>query len=371
MSYAITGGADRDKFKIDTRTGVVTFTSKSDHDRPRDADRNNTYDIEVTATATSDDGEHTRTATQDVAIRLINVNEATTGILKVTDEADRIVFDMVVTNTTLHTREVIPIADEDGIWRKTFIWRDGAGNKVGEGSSFTPTSAGTYRAIAIVIDSDYNRKEIISQTVEVTAPVPAVNIAPTLTITRPEQPVVITETTGGAVTGRIDTGIAVAAHDPEGDLQSLIIRSQQGGNWQIDDRFEVRNGKLFVKAGKTLDYESLDNPNGEITLRITATDAAGNNVHRTTTVRLTNENDPTIVNSLSIDGLVNGSVMAGTALTALVDATDPDVASLEYAYVWTSDFDKEPLSSSQSFTPTQPGTYRLAVMAIDRTFNSF
>jgi hypothetical protein len=72
VSYAITDGTDRDKFTINQTSGVVTFKTNSDYDSWADVGRDNTYNIIVTATATSRDGQHTRVATQQVAITLTN-----------------------------------------------------------------------------------------------------------------------------------------------------------------------------------------------------------------------------------------------------------------------------------------------------------
>jgi len=61
LAYAITGGADADKFSIDAATGVLTFKSAPSYDLPTDADQNNTYEVEVTVT---DDGSGTLFSTQ-------------------------------------------------------------------------------------------------------------------------------------------------------------------------------------------------------------------------------------------------------------------------------------------------------------------
>ncbi len=184
---------------------------------------------------------------------------------------------------------------------------------------------------------------------------PPVNQPPTLSITPPSQPIKVAETIGTSVTQRIDTGIAVVADDPEGDLQSLIIQSQRGGNWQVDDRFVVLNGKLFVRAGKTFDYESRDNPNGEITLRITATDDAGNEVRETITVQLTNEDDPT-TGAITIAG-AGGAALSDEVQTHTilhVSQTTPiadqdGIRSVDY--VW-RDSSGNQAGIATSFTPT-------------------
>ena len=52
--YAITGGADQDKFSIVPETGVLTFQTALNFEAPADGDNNNTYIVEVTATGGGD-----------------------------------------------------------------------------------------------------------------------------------------------------------------------------------------------------------------------------------------------------------------------------------------------------------------------------
>lgn len=47
LSYAIAGGADAGKFKIDAATGKLSFKAAPDFDPPKDAGRNNVYDVVV------------------------------------------------------------------------------------------------------------------------------------------------------------------------------------------------------------------------------------------------------------------------------------------------------------------------------------
>ena len=47
LTYKIVGGADRDLFKIDRRTGVLEFKDEPDFENPTDYGRNNVYDVVV------------------------------------------------------------------------------------------------------------------------------------------------------------------------------------------------------------------------------------------------------------------------------------------------------------------------------------
>lgn len=50
LLYSISGGEDRELFRIDGSTGLLSFIAGPDHEAPDDDDRDNIYEIEVTAT---------------------------------------------------------------------------------------------------------------------------------------------------------------------------------------------------------------------------------------------------------------------------------------------------------------------------------
>jgi hypothetical protein len=67
LTYSITGGADQDKFTIDSSTGALVFASAPDFETPTDADGNNAYVVEVTADdGNKDDGTMAQTITVNV-----------------------------------------------------------------------------------------------------------------------------------------------------------------------------------------------------------------------------------------------------------------------------------------------------------------
>lgn len=72
-TYAIAGGADAGKFKIDATTGKLTFKSAPDFAKPTDAGRNNVYDVIVSAS----DGA--ATDTQALAVRVKDVGANIVG----------------------------------------------------------------------------------------------------------------------------------------------------------------------------------------------------------------------------------------------------------------------------------------------------
>jgi serralysin len=79
LSYAITGGADAARFRINTSTGVLTFAEAPNFEAPADVGGNNVYDVVVQVS----DG--TRTDTQALAVRVTN---STAGVIIVGTNAD-------------------------------------------------------------------------------------------------------------------------------------------------------------------------------------------------------------------------------------------------------------------------------------------
>ncbi|MEO8245107.1 MAG: cadherin domain-containing protein, partial [bacterium] len=70
LSYSIAGGADAAKFTIDATTGALSFISAPDFETKADVGANNQYDVTVQVS----DGN--LTDTQDLAVKVTNVNEA-------------------------------------------------------------------------------------------------------------------------------------------------------------------------------------------------------------------------------------------------------------------------------------------------------
>jgi hypothetical protein len=69
VTYAIAGGADAGRFRIDPATGALAFLSAPNFEAPADAGANNVYDVVVSAS----DGSFTDT--QAIAVTVGNVNE--------------------------------------------------------------------------------------------------------------------------------------------------------------------------------------------------------------------------------------------------------------------------------------------------------
>ncbi len=74
LTYSISGGADKDLFKIDAVTGVLSFNSAPDYERPLDQGRDNIYDVVVEA---RDNGIPTLADTQDIKVKVDDAVDTT------------------------------------------------------------------------------------------------------------------------------------------------------------------------------------------------------------------------------------------------------------------------------------------------------
>ena len=70
LTYSISGGADADKFWIDSGTGVLTFLSAPNFESPTDVGADNVYNVTVQVT----DGA--LTGTKDIAVTVTNVSDS-------------------------------------------------------------------------------------------------------------------------------------------------------------------------------------------------------------------------------------------------------------------------------------------------------
>ena len=135
-----------------------------------------------------------------------------------------------------------------------------------------------------------------------------VNEPPTVSATK-SQSVILNE----GISAAADTGIVISSSDPDaGDSVSYSVD---------DDRFEVIDGKLRVKAGKKFDFET--EPMVELT--ITGTDKGGLASSRIVTLNVSNVNEAP---SVPIGGAQTVTLNEGTSVASdigiTIIATDPD-----------------------------------------------
>ena len=184
----------------------------------------------------------------------------------------------------------------------------------------------------------------------------------------------VLETVGEAVTGYINTGIVVEARDADGDLW-LRIESERGGKWVLDDRFEVRDDRLWVKNGAKFDFESSDNPGGVITLVITVGHAGGtNSLERSTTVQLTNVDDPA-TGSVRVTKADAASSQAWPTLTATATPRTGDadgIASRQVTWFHNGSLERDDQNNpvtGTSITPDKAGLWHAVLTVTDTLGN--
>ena len=73
VSYAVTGGADRARFRVGAGSGALTFAAAPDHENPADAGGNNIY--LVTVTATGGTGARALSTGQAITVTVNDVSE--------------------------------------------------------------------------------------------------------------------------------------------------------------------------------------------------------------------------------------------------------------------------------------------------------
>jgi len=73
LTYSISGGDDRDKFIINSVTGLLSFKPAPDFDQPASSNHNNEYEVEVTVT---DNGYGYKKDEQEIHITVLDINEA-------------------------------------------------------------------------------------------------------------------------------------------------------------------------------------------------------------------------------------------------------------------------------------------------------
>ena len=171
-----------------------------------------------------------------------------------------------------------------------------------------------------------------------------------------------------------------AAARVDSDKAFLVYSRGSDGDFFVDDRFVVRgNGNLSVKKGQHLDFESADNPNGQIDLQIIF---VHNNIlmaKQDVSLQLTQlspQNGSPVgdmqlikigdAESEVVEGVIKRVPVNTTLGVDLSGISDPDGDSLRYKFSWY--YGSEGFVSRQAtYTPKTPGRYDVAVDISDGT----
>jgi hypothetical protein len=214
---------------------------------------------------------------------------------------------------------------------------------------FTPDAAGTYR-LKVTEGASGSQTQFFSAEFTVTASQGPLTLGFRNPAAAQSE---IPETHGndsGTGTGFYLTSsvsdLFTAARGTEFVRPVVKIESRQAdGTFALDERFAVKaDGRLSIKAGQSLDFESEHNPKGLIELRITVRDTAGNMTKLHVPIQLTDVANELPVGNLALRTEYGGSEEAfdpdsrlplGT--TFLVDENafhDPEGVALTFTYKW-------------------------------------
>ena len=295
LIYSISGGSDGDFFQIDSSSGELSLLNKADFELPSDADTDNKYEVEVTV----DDGNG-NTVSQNL-------------VVTVTDK------DSVITLSSLSLDENSAGANIGSLG--SYIDDTSATDTVsysvaGNGSELFEVVEGELKLKA---DSSADFETLSSYELTITATSGTASTAFDFNITINDvndsptainlSSVGVSEKIDGAVVGTIST-----SDQDTGDTHTYVIS---------DDRFEIVDGSLKLKAGNTV--ENATEPS--IAITIISTDSAGVEFSQDFSISVSatqpsaNEFTPTFTSDSSFN-LVENENSVGT-----ITATDADANS--------------------------------------------
>ena len=331
VSYAITGGADAQRFEINASTGVVSFVAAPDFEVPGDDDGDNVYAFAVTATATSADGSARETATQDVEVRVTNVDEPTEGAVSIVNASRA---DEAVREGDALRADTSAITDGDGVDSFTYEWRrDGAAIPGATQATYDTGAADVGREIRVAAThtdaAGHQAGAILSPSVSVLDDV-SNNVA---------RPVFTSGAAFSAPENAVATGYRAQADAAAGSVSYAITGGADAQRFEIN----ASTGVVSFVAAPDFEVPGDDDANNVYNFRVTATATSADGSARETAtqdveVRVTNVDEPT-EGAVSI---VNASragepVREGDALRADTSAiTDGDGVG-GFTYEWRRD----------------------------------
>ena len=335
LVYSISGGSDGDLFQIDSSSGELSFLNKADFEQPSDSDTNNQYEVEVTV-----DDSNGNMVSQNL-------------VITVTDK------DSIITLSNLSLDE------------------NSAGTNIGSLSSYIDDTSSTDTVsysvsgtgselfevvegeLKLKVDSSADFEILSSYALTITATSGTANTAFDFNITINDvndsptainlSSIGVSEKIDGAVVGTIST-----ADQDTGDTHTYAIS---------DDRFEIIDGSLKLKAGNTVEYVT----EPSIAITITSTDSAGVDFSQDFSV---------LVGSIQLSSNEFGENSDG-AIVGTLSITDPDFTS-NVTYTLTgddSDFfelvnNQLKLKDGNSADFETKATYNLTITADDDEANS-
>ena len=335
LVYSISGGSDGDLFQIDSSSGELSFLNKADFEQPSDSDTNNQYEVEVTV-----DDSNGNMVSQNL-------------VITVTDK------DSIITLSNLSLDENSTGTNIGSL--SSYIDDTSSTDTVsysvsGTGSELFEVVEGELK---LKVDSSADFEILSSYALTITATSGTANTAFDFNITINDvndspsaidlSSIGVSEKIDGAVVGTIST-----ADQDTGDTHTYAIS---------DDRFEIIDGSLKLKAGNTVEYVT----EPSIAITITSTDSAGVEFSKDFSI---------LVGSIQLSSNEFGENSDG-AIVGTLSITDPDFTS-NVTYTLTgddSDFfelvnNQLKLKDGNSADFETKATYNLTITADDDEANS-
>jgi hypothetical protein len=305
LTFSLSGGADRDKFAIDAKTGELSFAEASDFEMPADADEDNVYEVEVQV----DDGAG------GTDTRLVR--------LTVTDANDNPVFasggdPQPSENQTLV--QMIAAKDEDSP-AQTLKLSLGGGADQAKFSFDAETGQLTFKdAPDFERPTDADEDNVYE--VEVLADDGAGGTTAQLFRVRVadgnDVPVITSEDTPEAAENQLAVVTIVSQDD---DLPRQTIRcSLSGGADQDKFAIDAKTGELTFKQAPDFEKPAdADNDNAYV-VQVNVDDGAGGSASQLLSVAVTDANDAPAITSPNAAQAIENQLAART-----VTAEDEDV----------------------------------------------
>ena len=302
IEYSISGGADRGNFKINRKTGVLTFTAAPDFEIPSSANSDNTYEIEVTA-------GNGLSSTQTVRVTVTNVYEAPVIISASKASVAEGTVAVLLVEARVDASTTVTYSISGGADRSLFNINPTSGE-------LTFKNAPDFEGSSADGDDEYE--------VEVSASDGTKSDTQTLTVTVTDvndNTPVITSVAMIDVAENTTSVLTVEATDA--DAGTVMIYSISGGADGALFNIGGTSGVLAFKTPPDFEMPSSANNDNEYIVEITVSDGTKSNT-RTFTVTVTNVNEHTPV--ITSHATVN--VAEGTTEVMTVTATDADAGSV-------------------------------------------
>jgi len=314
LTYAISGGADAERFQIDANSGEVSFLAAPDFEAPGDADGDNAYELEITVS----DGQGGETS-QAVTVTVTDVDETPPPPANSAPEfTSAAAFDAAENQTGAFTAEA---TDPDG---DTLTYAISGGADAALFSIDAATGAVSFLAapdFEAPGDADGDNAYELEITVS-DGQGGETSQAVTVTVTdvdENEAPVITSAAAFDAAENQTAAFTATAA-DPDGDTLTYAI---SGGADAALFSIDAATGAVSFLAAP--DFEAPGDADGDnaFELEITASDGQGGETSQAVTVTVTDENEAPV-----IAGEAAVSVPENTTPIGAYPVSDPEGAGV-------------------------------------------